>query len=783
MNDKAIHATPDNPCPHCGKPDWCYRIGVLSVCNRDIEPGPGWRATSKKDGGGHYFYAPIEEKKPIRPYQKRIWEYPDREGNPLIRVIRIDDGSGKKKIWQEKWQKGSWSTGIRGINRADIPIYRFAEVRSAISRGEPIFIVEGETCADALWDLGLPATTNLAGTGKWRPSDTVDMEGAKVVFCPDRDVPGLKHMDEISKDFPESPWVYAFPDSPGWRQIADSQGVDVADWIRDHRLGAQDIISRIEKKRNIDTKKKKTQDSSAPREEDFDDICTQIRKILEISCPGKRKWALGKLAKKNKTSINFLMNCYDSARENLPKFETIGIQELLATTPDRFEWLVAGLLPVGTTALLYAEAGTGKTLFANSLIKSVAGGHPWNGYPTKKGKVLYIQTDEPKINTAHNLKAAGFADLPQENLSVVFDWQFDQILLLKEEIEKQRPKLIVLDSLTSSNRTAGVEEKSVEYARNLYELRDLAMQYDCAILVLHHENKVGGVRGSTAIKANVSEVWHLKKTRELSAEHRLLEVEKSRAGCIGIRQLLLDPADLSWEDQGDFDPRNPDGDAGSKRAPLGARLLSFLQERPGVPFEPLELQGEFGSKNSIRVALSKLFKNGLIEREYRERKSSQGKNVKYYVYYFAELISSPEPQAEQGIEEVITVQINKDHHSEADQGDLFADQHPNPAQGEDSGGTDQIDPPGEEEILRMKEERTVAGRYPNQENYHWHGQITDFDEDCALVIWDELDEDTHFHPISELRLIQENNEDYFGRIRELAKKRIGRYKNGSIFGR
>jgi predicted P-loop ATPase len=53
--------TKDNPCPHCGKPDWCYFIGELSVCSRDDEPAIGWKATSKNDKDGHAFYAPIDE--------------------------------------------------------------------------------------------------------------------------------------------------------------------------------------------------------------------------------------------------------------------------------------------------------------------------------------------------------------------------------------------------------------------------------------------------------------------------------------------------------------------------------------------------------------------------------------------------------------------------------------------------------------------------------------------------------------------------------------------------
>jgi hypothetical protein len=150
---------------------------------------------------------------------------------------------------------------------------------------------------------------------------------------------------------------------------------------------------------------------------------------------------------------------------------------------------------------------------------------------------------------------------------------------------------------------------AVEYGRGLYELRDMAMEFGCAILVLHHENKNGGVRGTTAIKANVSEVWHLKRCDQLGANHRLLEIEKSRSGCKGRRQLELDVSDLSWQDQGEYDPSGQ-----SPPTNWGARLLAFLQSRPGVKFEVDELVGEFGSsRDALRKALSRLYKSGLIE--------------------------------------------------------------------------------------------------------------------------------------------------------------------------
>ena len=266
-----------NPCIHCGKTDWCYRIGELSVCKRNASPAPGWFITSKQDSEGTPFYAPVDKsKKTVRPAQTRIWEYPDRSCKPFVRVKRVDDGKGgKPERWQERWQPvtsdqlpvnssqqlvtddyspstGKWVKGLKGIKRENIPIYRYQEVKEAITAEKTIFIVEGEPCADALWELGIPATTNIAGSGKWKPSDTKDLEGvSQVVLCPDRDKPGVLHMEAIAIDFPDAQWLYAFPNSSFWNNLPSSGGLDVADWIADYKLAADEILSRVEPKRTL----------------------------------------------------------------------------------------------------------------------------------------------------------------------------------------------------------------------------------------------------------------------------------------------------------------------------------------------------------------------------------------------------------------------------------------------------------------------------------------------------------------------------------------------------
>lgn len=279
-----VKVSKSNPCPHCGKPDWCYSIGELSVCNRDQPPATGWEATSKTDKDGKIFYARPQEKKPVRSAQTRYWKYPDRNGCHSIRVARIDDGKGDKKIWQQHWDGSKWQKGIGDVTRANIPIYRYTEVQKAIANNELIFIVEGEPCADILWNLGLAATTNIGGSEKWQTSDTSDLEGAAVIIVPDRDEPGIKHAELLHQEFPDALWLYPYPNSKAWENLPKSQGLDLADWIEQHQITADDIKAAIGEKKVLEASPQATLKVVRPEKfqvPNFSELGGEIEKLLE----------------------------------------------------------------------------------------------------------------------------------------------------------------------------------------------------------------------------------------------------------------------------------------------------------------------------------------------------------------------------------------------------------------------------------------------------------------------------------------------------------------------
>ena len=56
-----------------------------------------------------------------------------------------------------------------------------------ISYGRPVYVVEGEKDADNLFGIGLTATCNPGGVGKWRDDLSAFFQGADVVVLQDND--------------------------------------------------------------------------------------------------------------------------------------------------------------------------------------------------------------------------------------------------------------------------------------------------------------------------------------------------------------------------------------------------------------------------------------------------------------------------------------------------------------------------------------------------------------------------------------------------------------------
>jgi hypothetical protein len=153
--------------------------------------------------------------------------YSDEDAQPLYRVVRLDQGSGDKKIWQERFDPAtrSYVKGVRGVRL--VP-YR---LRTTLAADE-IFIAEGEKCVDALADRGLVATTSPMGAGKWRDEFADYLVGKRIVILPDADGPGRQHAITVGESLVgKAAEVRVLELVPATG--ATPKGYDVADWLAD----------------------------------------------------------------------------------------------------------------------------------------------------------------------------------------------------------------------------------------------------------------------------------------------------------------------------------------------------------------------------------------------------------------------------------------------------------------------------------------------------------------------------------------------------------------------
>lgn len=115
------------------------------------------------------------------------YNYTDENGLTLFQVCRFDPKTFRQR---HKAADGTTVWGMDGVRRV---LYNLPAVLAA----DEIVIVEGEKDADNLNAIGLTATCNVGGAGKWLDSYTEAVAGKNVIVCPDNDEPGLKHRDLI----------------------------------------------------------------------------------------------------------------------------------------------------------------------------------------------------------------------------------------------------------------------------------------------------------------------------------------------------------------------------------------------------------------------------------------------------------------------------------------------------------------------------------------------------------------------------------------------------------
>ena len=158
---------------------------------------PGFRSIVRQSGD---FASPVVAKTTKTPKNKRTigipvatYDYQDADGNIIYQSVRKDP---KGFYQQQPDGNGGWIKSMVGVTPT---IYHLPEVLAAANAGEIIYVAEGEKDVDSLRSVGVVATCNSGGAGKFRREFADHFTGAKeVVVVADRDKPGMNHALQVS---------------------------------------------------------------------------------------------------------------------------------------------------------------------------------------------------------------------------------------------------------------------------------------------------------------------------------------------------------------------------------------------------------------------------------------------------------------------------------------------------------------------------------------------------------------------------------------------------------
>ena len=156
------------------------------------------------------------------------YDYLDEAGDLLFQVVRLEPktfrqrrkalaGDDPKKV------RDGWIWSVKGTRQ--VP-YRLPDLLEAVALEKPVFIVEGEKDVENLAGLGITATCNAMGAGKWPDGLAEHFRGADVIHLSDNDDAGREHTGLVAGALKGVARRQRTLDLPGLPPKGD-----VSDWI------------------------------------------------------------------------------------------------------------------------------------------------------------------------------------------------------------------------------------------------------------------------------------------------------------------------------------------------------------------------------------------------------------------------------------------------------------------------------------------------------------------------------------------------------------------------
>lgn len=180
-------------------------------------------------------------------------------------------------------------------------------------------------------------------------------------------------------------------------------------------------------------------------------------------------------------------------------------------------YLLEGLIPSGKVCAFYAEGGSVKTWASLALGIAVATGKPWLGfYGVKRGRTLIVDFEDGREEFKRRKEIlAGPGDIPD------LGYLYGHMSLVDQNAWQQFADLgltlIVVDALASGS-PIDADENSTEFAAAVKMAGRFTEATGATVLFIHHANKTGGMRGTSAVRDQCDVVFKfepVEETREM----------------------------------------------------------------------------------------------------------------------------------------------------------------------------------------------------------------------------------------------------------------------------
>jgi hypothetical protein len=390
----------------------------------------------------------------------KTYDYTDADGKLVCQVCRYEPKTFKQR---RPNGNGGWSYDLKDTPRF---LYRLPEVIKA----DEVLIVEGEKDVETARGLGFTATTSPMGARKWRDEYTPYLQSKSVVLIPDNDNEGREHMAQVGaaiRDKVKSLKWLDLPDVP-------SKG-DLTDWAGNFPIkeeAAERLAILIENAREYHPPKKYTHEDAV----------------------------------------------IDSA----------GFRAIIL--PSRAVYLHP-IIQESQIILVSGWRGTGKTWFAMSLVDAISRGAPFEPWEIRQpATCLYLDGEMAMGDIRNRLKALNLNEDRANPLYLYSDAYANHLGLsranlvseswratMKRILITRGVKVFVIDNIASL--AGGLDENSKRDWDPVNSwLIDLRFNGVTSIL-LHHTNKEGGQRGTSAREDNIDMSIILKHPQDYVPEN------------------------------------------------------------------------------------------------------------------------------------------------------------------------------------------------------------------------------------------------------------------------